>query len=56
MLLVIVIVLVLLFVGGGGGYYWGRGNESYGPWGGGGIGLGGVMLILLVLWLLGVFH
>jgi hypothetical protein len=43
---------VLLF-GAGGGYY------GYGRWGsrgGTGIGLGGVLLILLIAYALGLFH
>ena len=42
-LILIIIVLVLLF-GGGGGYY------AYGPRGG--IGIGGILLIVLVIYLL----
>jgi hypothetical protein len=51
MLLLIIILLVLLF-GGGGGYY------GYSRWGlGGGLGiLGTVLLIVLVLYLLGLFR
>ena len=51
-MLLLIIVLILLF-GGGGGYY------GYGRWGtrgGAGIGLGGVLLILLVAYLLGGFR
>lgn len=51
MLLIIIILLVLLF-GGGGGYY------GYSRWGtGGGLGIvGTVLLIVLVLYLLGMFR
>ena len=53
-LLLIVIVLVLIFGGGGGFYY---GNRQFGsPVYGGGFGLGTVLLILLVLYLLGGLH
>jgi hypothetical protein len=51
MLILLIIVLLLLF--GGGGYY------GYGRWGyrgGAGLGLGSVLLILLVAYMLGVFH
>jgi hypothetical protein len=48
-LLIIIIILILLFGGGGIGY------RSYGPMGGG-IGLGGILVIILILYLLGVFR
>jgi hypothetical protein len=51
MLILLIIVLLLLF--GGGGYY------GYGRWGyrgGAGVGLGTVLVILLVCYMLGVFH
>jgi hypothetical protein len=46
LLILLIIVIVALF---GGGFY------AKGPYRGGGIGLGTVLLIVLVLWLLGVF-
>jgi len=52
MLIVIIIVLILVF-GAGGGYY---GHNRWGGRGSAGIGLGTILLILLVCWLLGVFH
>lgn len=51
-MLILVIILILLF-GGGGGYY---GHSRWGPSGGAGIGLGTVLLILLVAYLLGIFR
>jgi hypothetical protein len=51
-MLILIIILILIF-GGGGGYY------GYGRWGhagGAGISLGTILLILLIAWLLGVFH
>ena len=51
MLILLIIVLLLLF--GGGGYY------GYGRWGyrgGAGVGLGTVLVILLIAYMLGVFH
>jgi hypothetical protein len=51
-LIILIVVLVLIF-GGGGGYY---GYNRWGYAGGGGISLGTILLILLVCWLLGVFH
>jgi len=51
-LIILIVILVLVF-GGGGGYY---GYNRWGYAGGGGIGLGTILLILLVCWLLGVFH
>jgi len=50
--LLILIILLLLIFGGGGGYY---GYSRWGYRGGGGIGLGSVLVILLVCYLLGVF-
>ena len=48
-MLLLLIVLILLFGGGFG--YWG--HQNYGPWGGPGIGLGTVLLILLIIYLVG---
>ena len=50
MVIVLIIVLLLVF-GGGGGYY---GYNRWGSRGGAGIGLGTVLLILLVCYLLGL--
>ena len=50
---ILIIVLVILLIGGGGGYY---GHSRWGPSGGAGIGLGTVLVILLIAWLLGMFH
>ena len=46
-MLILLIILILLFAGGGG--YWGHVN--YGPLGGGGIGLGTILVILLIWYL-----
>lgn len=51
-MLILLIVLLLLF-GGGGGYY---GHSRWGYSGGTGIGLGSVLVILLVAYLLGMFR
>jgi hypothetical protein len=51
-MLLLIIVLVLLFGGFGG--YWG--HSTYGPtypWAGPGIGLGTILVILLIVYLLG---
>lgn len=48
-MLILLIVLILLF-GGGGGYY---GHSRWGPSGGAGVGLGTVVLIVLLVYLLG---
>jgi hypothetical protein len=48
-MLILIIVLLLLF-GGGGGYY---GHTRWGPSGGLGIGLGTILFILLIAWMLG---
>src|SRR5665213_313037 len=52
MLTILLIVLVIVVLGGGGGYY---GYNRYGNSGLGGA-LGLVIVVLLLLWLLGVFH
>ena len=51
MLTILVIVLLIILLGGGGGYY------AHGRYGGAGLGgvLGLVLVVLLVLWLVGVF-
>jgi len=51
--MVILLIIVLLLVFGGGGYY------GYGRWGyrgGAGIGLGTVLVILLIAYMLGMFR
>lgn len=49
-LLIVIIVLVVLALGGG--PWWGYHSYGYTP----SISLGGILLIVLVLWLLGVFR
>ena len=51
MLTILVIVLLIILLGGGGGYY------AHGRYGGAGLGgvLGLVLVVLVVLWLVGVF-
>jgi hypothetical protein len=51
-MLILIIVLVLVF-GGGGGFY---GHRRWGHRGGAGIGLGTILLILLVAYVLGAFR
>ena len=51
-MLLLIIVLVLIF-GFGGGYY---GHTQWGPNGGLGFGLGTILLILLICYLLGLFR
>ncbi len=51
-MLLLIIILLLLFAGGG-GYY---GYSRWGSRGGAGISLGTVVLILLIAYLLGIFH
>jgi hypothetical protein len=51
--IIILVVVLLLIFGGGGGYY---GYSRWGYAGGGGIGIGAILVILLVLYLLGFFH
>ncbi|MGA3372965.1 MAG: DUF3309 domain-containing protein [Terracidiphilus sp.] len=52
MLIILIVLLVLVFAGGG-GYY---GYNRWGSRGGTGIGLGTVLVILLVCYVLGVFR
>jgi hypothetical protein len=51
-MLILLVVLLLLF-GAGGGYY---GHRRWGYGGSAGIGLGSVLLILLVVFMLGGIH
>jgi hypothetical protein len=51
-MLLLIIILILLF-GTGGGYY---GHSRWGRRGGAGVGLGTVLMILLVAYLLGLIH
>lgn len=51
-MLLLIIILILVF-GGGLGYY---GHTAYGPWGGGGIGLGTILLIFLICYMFGAFR
>jgi len=53
MTMLILIIILVLVLGGGGGYY---GHSRWGYGGGAGIGLGTILLILLVAYMLGVFH
>jgi len=49
--MLILLIILLLLLGGGGGYY---GHSRWGYAGGAGIGLGTILLIVLVAYLLGV--
>ena len=51
--MLILLIVLLLVLGGGGGYY---GHSRWGYRGGAGIGLGTILLILLVAYLLGIFN
>jgi hypothetical protein len=51
-MIILIIILILLF-GGGGGYY---GHTRWGPGGGAGVGLGTILVILLIAYLLGLFR
>jgi hypothetical protein len=51
-MLILIIILLLVF-GAGGGYY---GHTRWGPSGGAGIGLGTILLILLIAYMLGLFR
>jgi hypothetical protein len=51
-MLLLLIILLLVFAGGG-GYY---GYSRWGSRGGTGIGVGTILVILLVAYMLGIFH
>ncbi len=51
-MILLIIILILVF-GGGGGYY---GHTRWGPGGGACIGLGTILVILLIAYLLGLFR
>jgi hypothetical protein len=51
-MILLIIILILVF-GGGGGYY---GHTRWGPGGGAGVGLGTILVILLIAYLLGLFR
>ena len=51
-MLILIIILILVF-GLGGGYY---GHTRWGPSGVAGIGLGTILLILLIAYMLGLFR
>jgi hypothetical protein len=53
MLVILLIVVLLLVFGGGGGYY---GYNRWGTGGGAGTGIGTVVPILLMCYLLGIFN
>ena len=51
-MLILLLVLLILCGGLGGGYY---GNTRYPGWGGPGFGLGTILIVCLVIYLLGGF-
>ena len=51
-MILLIIILILIFAGGG-GYY---GHTRWGPSGGAGVGLGTILLILLIAYMLGLFR
>ncbi len=51
--MLIVLIVLLLLLGGGGGYY---GHSRWGYGGSAGVGLGTILLIILLVWLLGGIH
>jgi hypothetical protein len=50
--ILLIILLILLFAGGGGYYGGNYFHSGYGP----GFGLGTVLLVLVVCWILGLFN
>ena len=51
--MLIVLIILLLLLGGGGSYY---SHSRWGYAGSGGIGLGTILLIILLIWMLGGIH
>jgi hypothetical protein len=51
--MLILLIVLLLVLGAGGGYY---GNSRWGYSGGAGVGLGTIVVVLLVAYMLGIFH
>jgi hypothetical protein len=51
--MLILLIILLLILGSGGGYY---GHSRWGYTGSAGIGLGTILLIILVAYLLGAFN
>jgi hypothetical protein len=51
--MLIVVILLVLLLGTGGGYY---GHRRWGYSGGAGIGLGTILIILLIAYMLGLFN
>jgi len=51
--MILLIILLVLLLAGGGGYY---GHTRWGPAYGAGTGVGTILVVLLVLYLLGMFH
>ena len=52
-MILVLLVVLLLVLGGGGGYY---GSRRWGSSGGAGVGLGTILVVLLVAYMLGAFH
>ena len=53
--MLILLILLLLIFGVGGGYYGNRTwGEQYGPYPGFGVGIGTILIILLVCYVLGI--
>lgn len=48
--MLILLIILILLLGGGGGYY---GHSRWGYRGGAGIGLGTILIIVLLVWMLG---
>ena len=51
--MLILIILLIILMGSGGGYY---GHRRWGYAGGAGTGLGTILLILLIAYMLGLFN
>ncbi len=51
--MLLLIIVLLLVLGVGGGYY---GHTRWGHSGGAGVGLGTILVVLLVAYLLGIVH
>jgi hypothetical protein len=51
--ILVLLIVLLLVLGGGGGYY---GSRCWGSSEGAGVGLGTILVVLLVAYMLGAFH
>jgi hypothetical protein len=51
--MLIVLIVLIILLGSGGGYY---GHQRWGYAGGAGSGIGTILIVLLIAYMLGLFH